>query len=120
MASASFEWIVYDERLQRLSKESAERIKGVVEWATTTCLALTLANIRAHKLIDTGFMLSHTQTMFPLSERGFEGQVIVGAEYAIYHEYGTVRLPAKPFLGPAVESVYANYANMMMQALEGL
>lgn len=42
--------------------------------------------------------------------------VTVGAEYGIYHELGTVKMIARPFLGPAVEQ--ARHAKTMDRCIE--
>lgn len=62
--------------------------------------AQTKINIREHGLIDTGFMLNSVTTQVVSDNEVVVG---VGAEYSIYHEFGTSRgLPERPFLGPAV------------------
>ena len=37
-------------------------------------------------------------------EGDLEAVVSVGAEYGVYQEYGTSRMPAQPYLTPAVEA----------------
>jgi HK97 gp10 family phage protein len=72
--------------------------------------AQTKANITQHDLIDTGNMLGSVQAQ---PDGTFAWLVGVGAEYAIYHEYGTVKLPPKPFFLPAVRAIEPQfYANM--------
>lgn len=52
--------------------------------------------------VDTGFLRNsiHTEQSSDL-----RAEVIVGAEYGLYIEYGTSRMAAQPFLNPAVEFV---------------
>lgn len=39
-----------------------------------------------------------------------EGEVFAGAEYAAFVEYGTYKMPAQPFLGPAVARYAPEFA----------
>ena len=39
----------------------------------------------------------------------FKWQVYAGVEYAIYQEFGTYKMAAHPFLGPAVEATRKEY-----------
>lgn len=60
-------------------------------------------NIRRYKesedkLIRTGNMLNSVQ----VAPDGKEAVLYVGAEYGVYHEMGTVHIPARPYLQPAV------------------
>lgn len=43
--------------------------------------------------------------------------VNVGAEYGLYQEMGTSRIPARPFLGPAVEAERQNFISRLAEAL---
>lgn len=38
-----------------------------------------------------------------------EAHVVVGAEYGVYQELGTVKQPARPFMAPAAERVRPSY-----------
>ena len=51
--------------------------------------------------VDTGFLKNSIN--FEVSDQ--MAIVFVGAEYGIYVELGTVRMGARPYLGPAVEAV---------------
>jgi phage protein, HK97 gp10 family len=47
-------------------------------------------------------------------------RVDVGAEYGIYQEYGTVYMPAHPFMRPAIERVRPVFLNALNRTLGGL
>lgn len=85
-------------------------------------------NVQRMKAIDTGFMLNsiysataaesgYDKARSDAKERSSDGEmfpeykppkaaaaVCVGAEYGMYVEYGTVRMPARPFMRQAVET----------------
>jgi HK97 gp10 family phage protein len=82
--------------------------------------AATKQRIRGHNLIDTGNLLNSVQTVFPTEDKGFTAIILVGAEYGIYHEFGTVRLPAKPFLRPSVEENTEKLISAITEILERL
>ncbi len=58
-------------------------------------------NIQAHGLVDSGELLGSVEVIDqgPLSRA-----VVVNAFWGKFHEFGTNRLPAKPFLGPAADA----------------
>jgi hypothetical protein len=64
----------------------------------------TKLNITELDLIDTGLMRSSTQA---LQVGDYEWEVVVGAYYAPFHEFGApgANIPAQPFLGPAIAAV---------------
>lgn len=49
-----------------------------------------------------------------------EGQVTVGVDYAVFNEYGTVHMPAQPFMHPAAEAVRPSFEAAIKQAIAGL
>jgi len=49
----------------------------------------------------TGFMRGEIE--WQQDPGAMEGQLIAGANYTIYHEYGTRYMSAQPMLGPAAE-----------------
>ena len=80
----------------------------------------TKVNIRNHNLIDTGFMLGSVKAQAQGNDHVVVG---VGAEYSIYHEFGTSRgLPARPFLAPALhknkEQIIAAVRTSVANAIE--
>ena len=79
-------------------EDHAERIVAAF---AARIVAGTQRNIAAHGLIDTGNMLNSVAAR-PLGDARW--LVFVGASYAIYHEYGTRYMPARPSLGPAAEA----------------
>ena len=91
-----------DSGISTIKAEVRRKGKILVSSSATHIEGNTKANIRKHGLIDTGFMLGSVQAR-PVSEMVWE--VVIGAVYAIYHEYGTRYLPARPFFRPAVDFV---------------
>lgn len=56
--------------------------------------------------IDTGFLRGSIKAEHP---EELTSIVTVGAEYGIFLELGTVRMSARPYLGPAVDLVMARF-----------
>ncbi|MFN7948379.1 MAG: HK97-gp10 family putative phage morphogenesis protein [Blastocatellia bacterium] len=70
------------------------------------------ANAQAAAPVDTGFLRNSIQSQM---QSELTGEVTVGADYAIYVEFGTSRRPATPFLMPAVERVRPAFEAAMKQ-----
>lgn len=67
--------------------------------------------------VDTGYLKS---SIFAESgERGKSADVIVGAPYAAFVEYGTYKMAAQPFLTPAFEAHAEELALEIMAPLLG-
>lgn len=99
-------------------------------------------NIQAMRAIDTGFLLNSIHStsragsnyaeaqsaakarngdgkMFPELRMGKgEAAVAAGAEYARHVEYGTVRMPARPFMRRAVETASGDAVDAIGEAIE--
>ncbi len=60
-------------------------------------------NIKNQKLIDTG-QLRQSVIFRPLVDRT-QGKILVGKEYGIYHEEGTIYIKPRPFFKPMIEKV---------------
>lgn len=59
------------------------------------------ATARSYAPVDTGALRGSIESVSV--EAGYSADVIAGAEYAAYVEYGTYKMAAQPFLTPAVE-----------------
>lgn len=86
-----------------LRKLAAETVEGAA--LQTEAIAKPLAPV------DTGFLRSSIQAQKGDSDLTWE--VGVGAEYGLFQEFGTYKMPAHPFITPAVEIVRPQFmANM--------
>jgi len=59
--------------------------------------------------INTGF-LTNSIIIRPGSHR-YERRVVVGAEYGLYLEMGTIHIKPRPFMGPALNKVAPGFHN---------
>lgn len=65
--------------------------------------------------IDTGTLQNSISVE---TESALEARVIVGAEYGLYLEMGTVFMEARPFLGPAFDANAENFKKALAQVFE--
>ena len=72
------------------------------------------ARAKTNAPVDTGFLRNSIAT----ETNGLTATVSVGAEYAVYQEYGTRFQAAQPFLIPAVEVVRPAFYEAMRQLFE--
>lgn len=61
---------------------------------------------------DTGAL--HGSIHVPDSDNPLEGEFVCGVDYAVYHEYGTYKMAARPFMTPAAEAVFPFFTAEMM------
>lgn len=87
-----------DSRVGQVSAVAAARVEAIVEKAARD----VEARAKAQAPVDTGFLKSSIQTS---REGPATWRVEAAAEYAVFVELGTVRMGARPFLVPALESV---------------
>ena len=60
--------------------------------------------IEAKKIIDTGAtLMSVNHKINHVSADGGEAEAGPGTHYAVYHEYGTEKMAARPFMRPTVD-----------------
>ena len=79
----------------------AALLPGICEQAVTKTAHDIQGNAQALAPVDTGFLKNsiHVED----GENSLEKYVVVGAEYGIFQEYGTVHKPAQRYFTPAVE-----------------
>lgn len=100
--------------LDKLSRELETDADNALLRVARQVEALTKANIMSKNIIDTGALFGS----IAVSPRG-KGVYWVhdGVEYGIYHELGTHRIAARPFMTPAVETVYLQVVDIIKGGL---
>lgn len=81
-----------------------EEIKATVDQLVRKASFDIEAQAKARAPVDTGFLRSSIKAE-PVAPRHW--RVVAYAHYAIYQEFGTTRMPAQPFMRPALELVRA-------------
>lgn len=101
---------VRSNRFPSIAGEVSRRASQVVRKTTYDAQANAQAGIVGHDLVDTGALLNSMAAQFLTPLHGRVGPAV---HYGIYHEYGTVHLPARPFVGPAAEAVRGPFTAAM-------
>lgn len=103
-------------KLERAKDDVPKTMERALSEGGELVRAAAVRNIRDKGIIDTGNLLNSVQVYEPYYEaRGVDvdtgggGRRLVvevgtSVEYGIYHEYGTFRMDARPWLRPAFES----------------
>lgn len=104
-------------RFPSMPPEVRRRASQVVRKTTYDAQAHAQANIVGHDLVDTSALLNSMAAHFLSPLHGRVGPAVF---YGIYHEYGTVYMPARPFVGPATEAVRAGFVAAMRATMAGL
>jgi HK97 gp10 family phage protein len=96
--SLRMHWVlVYNRIPQLIAAVEANSRTRVVEHANKIA-----SDARARAPVQTGFLRSsiHVESV----TAGKEAQIVVGADYGRFVEYGTYKMAARPFLIPALEA----------------
>lgn len=91
-------WVlVYNRIPQLIAAVEANARAGVVKHAN-----LIASDARARAPVETGFLRSsiHVESV----STGKEANIVVGADYGLFVEYGTYKMAAQPYLNPALEA----------------
>lgn len=126
----------------RIADELADRVDAVVSKTALDIEADAKQNITDVGAIETGSMKASVYAATPLGSsyaantgeaRGLnpdavilspephgehEAVVAVGVEHGIYNEMGTVRMPPRPFLGPAAEANRRPFERALREVFE--
>lgn len=99
------------------TKSSLKQIRaGMDQKAAMICAKAALdweAQAKVRAAVDTGTLKNSIQAI-KITKHYWK--VVVGADYGAYVEYGTVRMPAQPFFGPAGNIVRPQF----LRALKGV
>ena len=125
----------------RIARELSDKVDAVVDKTAFDIQAEAQQNITELGAIDTGSMKASAYASTPKSssygaaaaearglnpnaviqseERPGEHEAIVGiaVEHGIYNELGTVRMPPRPFLGPAFEAMRRPFRQALRKVL---
>lgn len=101
-------------KFPELIRKSPEKAKELVEKAAFELEARAKLDVP----VDTGTLRNSIQTTF--ENDGFTGVVATNVEYAIYVEYGTRFMSARPYFTPAVEQVRASFERAVRDELVAL
>ena len=93
--------------LGRASKQATVMAGKAVAKATFDCQAIA----KSLAPVDTGFLRASIEA----SVKGLTGEVVSMAEYGIFVEYGTWKMRAQPYMGPATRKVAPKFAQAMGQ-----
>lgn len=96
----------------RVARHLADRADTIVR-ATAFDLE---AQMKVRAPIDTGFLRGSIQTS---KVKAGHWRVVVGADYGLYLEYGTVHNRAQPFRDPAIRVVRPRFTKAMRAILDG-
>jgi len=94
------------------SKLVTQALQEAAKLAITKACFDTQAKAQAIVPVDTGNLKNSIQV--DLSElEELSGEVVPQAEYAVYVEFGTSKMPAQPYMTPAAEEVGASFVEVM-------
>ncbi len=70
------------------------------------------------RILDTGFLIGAIQAQPARATfNGGEAEIISGAEYSVHHEFGTSKMPARPFMRPAIDEGKTQIQNAVSSTL---
>jgi HK97 gp10 family phage protein len=84
---------------------------AAVEANAVEAVAQTAEDIAASAREQAPVQTGHLRSTIEGFSSGKEGEVVAGAEYAAYVEYGTYKMAAQPFLFPAVAEYTETFAD---------
>lgn len=94
--------VVYNAIPSLIAHVEAESRSAVKKYADEV-----VRRARMYAPVDTGYLRSSIQAVSITA--GKEAEVVVGAYYGAYVEYGTYKMTARPFLYPAMTEVAPEY-----------
>lgn len=113
----SFKFTVRKNVLPELINALEPELINVVAGTAFSIESLTKKNIVDKDIVDTGNMLNSVNAN-QVEDGGLTRFVGPHTEYAIYNEMGTYKMPARPFLQPAVEQVRPVFLRNLQRILK--
>jgi len=121
--------VTQDDDAVKKATKLAEKLRGAGDRCTNAAeKALAMGgekvatkakqNIVTNGSVRTGYLLNSLTTQFHKSAAGPYVLVGTNTEYAPYVEYGTAKMPAKPFLRPAVSESLEDIKQELKDALK--
>ena len=89
-------------KIPNIAQATQEDIAGVIARGALALERTEKELIVEQDIIDTSFMLNSVQA---IQEDKLNWTVGNGAEYSVHINYGTVHMPARPFVEPAIDVV---------------
>lgn len=108
MSTAELEVKVISDRTPYFQRAIREAVKDAI---TKACLDVE-AFAKTDVPVDTGNLENSIQADLEHVD-AYEGTVGTSVEYASYVEYGTGKMPARPYLTPAAERVGASFVEVV-------
>lgn len=103
-------WVVVSNALPALIANLGARVESVVAKAATDIEAMA----KSLAPVDTGTLRNSIQA----NKTGPGAWLVtVGVDYGLYVEWGTARMAAQPYLGPAVAHVRPSFMEAMRQVV---
>lgn len=89
-------------KLPDIAKQAQPKAEAIIREAAFAVERGAKLRIAGWPAVDTGAMLNSTRAT---KEKPLLWKIAPGVEYAIYVEFGTYKMAARPFLFPALEAV---------------
>ncbi len=107
---------VYIERsFNHFEALKAQQIALLAQAVSDAASEITI-RAQANAPVDTGEL---RDSIHPESQDAMNADVVSRVEHAVYNEYGTTKMPARPFLTPAVEGAAEQFFEDVANALRG-
>lgn len=100
---------------------AGDNAQQATEDVMRTTLGRTQRRAKQLAPVRTGFMQNSIEVYITESTKArVMGEINAEADYSSFNEFGTYKMPARPFVAPAVKASEAWFNSTMKKKLEGL